>query len=1051
MLKTEDILERVTDFYQNWQPKILHFLKSEIFRVVVGVFAALFLLVMVVPLFFDNSALRFQIKQKISESLAANLEIKGDVKIAFLPTTRIVLEDVIVQNYRPDSQNLDVAKVYNFYAEKMIIEIPILSFSDNFSIKRILLEKAIIETYFDNEVSGVRDNILQQKLVKLNSGKEASVQGVGGGMSANIFPISELKINKENFKMPSVKIIDGNLISYDINAAKREIESINLDFEVSKKKLESQGNFVSENIASEFEFLAKFNQKIGDDSSYFNLKSSVADIEISGDFTGDNQMINGEILANNFSGKMKLNISQFTDFYKSYISANDLIARNLKKESRSVALDGEIVAENGELQIRNFNINSSLFDGRGAMIISKKDKLPIVDVVLNLENLNLSELIGRSSNDDRKVLNIASQVNKEEAGAKNEKTINLDLKKARKLDLFAEITIKNIKYLSGQASDANIYIETSQGGNILIMPLSVKVAGDGFIRLNGAIDNSLGSGKFVGKLEASGKNLGEFFKSIEIYWQNLKLDSLTDYKLRSDILILENEISFSNSYLNLSKDGSEILGDLNIKSSEKNLDFRGNFRANRFDVDSYFFTAGSNIYLAPGSLLKKLLWLNNLGMSGKFKIKFDQLVYNKEIFKEQETELSFSPGYFGVEKISLNSDNIDLETKIMADIRGSNPQFEIEVKGKKLHYDTAPIGSFDEKSTNKKRDIFDQIYALPSLEDFSGKVVIDIADFIVDGVALRNLKLQGSLREGIMNNSIASFGAYSGNLTYRGLVGIKIQKTLNGNISFQNIDVKPFLSDMAGINNVEGIANISASLTSYAASKENFLSNLTSEVKFSVNSPVVHGYGMSDLIRKMFALQNYRSELQNPENILFNENAKSVFKQASGSYLVEGGKNQKLKIYVKAPALNAILSGSFDLKQQIIDANFNAIFVTGNTRKQTPLNVIGNIKGAGDNIVQNTNLNQVRQYLGLSVNSAKGALLTSQEDLVNELGNGNVIEKTMLIPAQQEVFGGEQIPQEQQAAQAQNPQAQVPNQQAPKDPVQKEPEPRQQMFEVPLQ
>lgn len=1079
MLKIEDILERIEDFYQTFKPKILRLFKSEIFRISVAIFAVLFLLTIALPLFFDNSALRFQIKQKISEGLAANLEIKGDVKIKFLPSTQIIVEDVLVQNYRPESQNLDVPKVYNFYAKKMIIEIPIFSFSGDFAAKKISFENAIIESFFDNEVSKVRDNILQKKLVELSSGKDPEAQGVGSGISAKIFPVSDIKINKENYKLPSLGIVEGDLISYDINGAKREIKNINLDFEISEKKLKSSGNFLSENIASEFEFLAKFNQKAGDDSSYFKLSSSVANIEIRGDFTGDNKIIKGDILDNNFIGKLKFDISQFSDFYKSYISANDLIGRNLKKESRSVAIDGEIVADGGEVQIRNINIKSSLFDGRGAAILSKKDKLPVIDVILNLENLDLDNLIGKEeSNGSQLLANIAASVNQKELEAdnsKDEKTINLDLKKARKLDLFAEISIKNVKYLNGLASDANIYIETSEGGNLLIMPLSIKIAGDGFVRLDGVIDNSLESGgKFVGKIEASGKNLGEFFKSIEVYWQNLKLESLTEYKLSSDILITPSEIFFSNSYLNFAKDGSEFLGDLHIINGEKNLDFVGNFRANRFDVDSYFFTAGSNVYLAPGSLLKKLLWLNNLTMSGKFKIKFDSLIYNKEIFKDQETAISFGAGYFEVEKITLNSENINLESRLLADIRTSNPQFEMEIKGKKLHYNTAQLGSFDEKSNNVKRNLFDQIYALPSLEDFNGKVAINIDDFLVDDIALRDLKIEGGMRGGIMNNSVASFGTYGGNLSYRGLLGIKIQKTINGNISFKDVDIKPLLTDLFAINNIEGIANISANLTSFAASKESFLSNLTSEIKFSANSPVVHGYGMSDLIHKMFALQNNRVELQNPENILFNKNAKSVFSQASGTFLVEGGKNQKLKINIKAPALNAILSGSFDLKQKTIDANLNAIFVTGDTRKQTPINVISNIKGSGDNIMQNTNMNQVRQYLGLPVSGDKGALLPAQESLAEELKKSGVIEKTMLIPSQEfppnQALVGEasrnmnaELPmkenpqmQQGQGLDLQNPNSQMPQQQMPQQQIlnqqmPKEQAPKQQMFEVPLQ
>jgi hypothetical protein len=95
--------------------------------------------------------------------------------------------------------------------------------------------------------------------------------------------------------------------------------------------------------------------------------------------------------------------------------------------------------------------------------------------------------------------------------------------------------------------------------------------------------------------------------------------------------------------------------------------------------------------------------------------------------------------------------------------------------------------------------------------------------------------------------------------------------------------------------------------------------------------------------------------------------------------------------------------------------------------------------------MQNTNLNQVRQYLGLRVNADKVALLPSQEDLVDELKKGDVIEKTMLIPSQQDL-SVEQIPAIQTPTQ---PQAPIVQEQ--KEPESKQQMPRQQMFEVPLQ
>jgi len=70
------------------------------------------------------------------------------------------------------------------------------------------------------------------------------------------------------------------------------------------------------------------------------------------------------------------------------------------------------------------------------------------------------------------------------------------------------------------------------------------------------------------------------------------------------------------------------------------------------------------------------------------------------------------------------------------------------------------------------------------------------------------------------------------------------------------------------------------------------------------------------------------------------------------------------------------------------------------------------------------------------VSTDKGPALPSQKDLVDELKKGNVIEKTMLIPSQQEM-----------------PIEQIPAVQSPQEPPSQAPAPQQkeQMFEVPLQ
>ena len=161
------------------------------------------------------------------------------------------------------------------------------------------------------------------------------------------------------------------------------------------------------------------------------------------------------------------------------------------------------------------------------------------------------------------------------------------------------------------------------------------------------------------------------------------------------------------------------------------------------------------------------------------------------------------------------------------------------------------------------------------------------------------------------------------------------------------------------------MVNVSSSLTAAADKKEDFAKALTGEVKFSANAPTIAGYGLNDLVKKMFSPQVYASELVDSEKILFNPESNAIFKDASGVFQINGGKESKLRITTSATALNGVLSGKINLANNKIDALFNVIFLTGNLKKPTPINIATNLKGDLSAISQSSNLSQVRQYLGL--------------------------------------------------------------------------------------
>jgi hypothetical protein len=1002
--------------------KTLSFFKSEIVKIGGTAFLGAFLLVFTIPLFFDNSGLKFQITSKVAEVLGANLAIKGDVDIAFLPTPHVTIHEALIQNFKPDSENLDVATVYNFYASEIEIKLPLLTFSDEFAIKELIFKDVMLERYYDNNTAAVRENGLTSLISKVNSGQEAAQMGVGEGVSGNLFPVGQFKFSKTSYNFPKITIDSGTTILYDIFGRKKEISDINGELFLGKKKITAEGTFTSENITSNFEMLIKFNATPGKMNSFLKVASPVLNLRVDGNFPSENKTLEEGFLANDFQGQINMEIAELRSFYKSYLNNYSVIASRLKYNAKPISLSCEMVVKEGEMVVDKLEIKSTLLDGTGKINLSKKDKkIPVIDIDLTLENLDLDNIWSSEVSSNGEVKKTEEVTDKTDAEKQVEEkkesaqTINLDLtKKIKNFDLSAEIKIKNVKYLNGQIRDASLYLTASKEGEILVMPLIFQIPGEGVLRMNGAIDNHSIAPKFVGKIDVVGKSLGDVFKWLQIYSQNLKFDNLKNYTLYSDVLLLPDSISLNSLYLSLNNNGSEMLGELKVGNLGKSINTAGRFQISKFDVDDYFFTSSQNIYLAPGSLLKKLLWLNNITVSSDFDLNFDKLIYKDEVFNNQKTKLRFGHGYFEIYELSLNSDNTDLQASLAVDISSSIPKFNLKINADKLHYKTSQMNFVNRDGSVKEtedRNFFDQLYALPSIEDFSGKIALEFDDLEIDGVSMKNAKLSGMLKEGNITNAEALFDIYDGNLTYNGFLGVKLRKTINGNIVLRNASINPLLRDIFGIKNIYGIANVSANVTSVAANKSEFASNLTSEVKFSSNAPYIEGYGLSDLIKKMLYPTINAEELRDPEKILVNKDARTVFKQARGNFQISGGENGKVKIDVSAPAMNAILSGNLDPEKPSIDVLFNAIFITGNSRKQTPINIATSLKGPTDNISQSTNMDQAKQYLGLmkiDKPSNPNSLIPSQENIQPApaiqnppMQNGPAFENPQAIPNQQ--------------------------------------------------
>jgi len=1052
-------------------------LKSEGLRIGFVVFSGLFALLFFIPLLFNNAALKFQLAQKFSQISGANVVIHGDLKVAFLPSPEITVENVLLQNYKIKKSKTDnePQEIYNLYAKSIQFKLPISGFSDSV-FRKIILTDAVLESHVSSDKVVDRQDkftAIVAEFVK-KSTTEESGKSSSGGISSKLFSVADLDANSFSAaNVPDIIIINGETIFYDDLERKKEVKAINAETDISKKHVSSIGSFASEGVVSSFKFLAKFNSQSSSPDSSLEIISPVINLRVAGNITSENH----GVLGSDFKGKIEAEIFDLKSFYKSYIGGNSIIANKLKYSTSPIKISADIANESKEIVIQNILINSSLINGKGDVDLSFSDKIPLIDINFDLENLDvdgiwsgdvvsvpviaedpnkvpdcvdeMAEVVPQNQDisavvpapveaGDKTVIIAASdpksleETTKEAAkektdegakaadatvdAAKEQKKIepiNFNLTtKIRDFDLTAEIKIKDIKYMGGNIKDANLYLTVSREGEILVLPMIFRIPGDGLVRINGVLDNTTELPKFVGKFDVRGKSLKDIFQWVEIESQNLKFDSLKDYSLYADVLLLPNKTTFDNFYLNLNGGQSEFLGEIHIDNSDKTPVISSQFQVSNFKIDDYFLTSGQNAYLSPGTLLKKLLWLNNISSSGNLALSFDKLVYKDEEFIDQSLKLKIGRGYLEIKDLNLKSDKSNLTANLTIDISDKSPKFDMSIAANKLHYDTAqkiestfddPVsqGAVTEDKKIKKQNFFDQFFALPSLEGFRGSVSLTFDDLVIDNLAITNFKMSGKVSDGNIDNSDLSCGIYDGSLSYKGLIGIKINKTINGNLVLSNSSLQPLLSDLVGIENVSGVANISANITAAAGKKEEFLKNLRSEIKFNANAPTVERYGLNDLVKKMFAAASYRSELSDPEQILFNPTNKTIFKQADGTVQIGGGNGEgKVRINATAPAVNGILAGTVNVSNNTANLLFNAIFLTGNRQKQTPINIATNLKGPMNAFDQSTNSDQARQYLGLrKINNATTVINPAQQGVTN--ANPSTQTPSQQIPTQQ--------------------------------------------------
>jgi hypothetical protein len=1017
-----------TNFIINFKTKapsaFIGFFKSEGFKIGAIVFLCLFGFVKIFPSFLDNSKLKFDLTQRLSKLTQATISIKGSMEIELLPSPSITAHHVFIENYAPPSKRDKSDNFYNIYVEDLKIIFPIFRINSGKLIEKVIADNAIIEVAQPEALKKIVNGSFSAKLEGISKNISDSQKNITskGGISSWLFPINDVESVAIGLSInPSIQLNDSTITFYNEYGISKEFTKIDSTINYQKNVIEGYGSFLSQSIENEFRILAKFdsideNKKDPKDDSFFFLNSPAFELKINGHFLEKN--IDG-LLKTKFRGFLECDVMELKNLYKSLISKSDSFSSKLRYNGKSIKLSSEFYNNGKNIDLKKIIITSDLANGSGDIYLGLSDKIFTTDINLEFDDLDLDSIwstenpakkIAEKTKSQNLIENAQMVADKKDSNPKEiqekiipkpstikvrKRNISDLILEARDYDINMEIFIKNATLYEGQVKDIKFFANIANDNKILISPLSFKLPGNSEFRANGIFEESEMNSKFTGNIDGKGESLSEIFKWLQVESNNIKINNLKNYVLYGDLEITPNLTSLKNFYVNLDDKKTEFYGNVEISDNEKNRFINTDIQISEFDFEKYISLSKNNSYLNEGILFDKLLWLNQIYSNYSIKLKFDKLIYADQEFKDQNINLDFGQGYLKIPKTHFDSTKNIFDFEFNVDISDKNQITNLKLNADKLKLklktDDDPVLRIRGSS------LFDKFYKLPSLQGFSGDIDLTANEIILDDKLISNFDYKNSFKNGVFGQSKLTMQIYDGTFEYKGLCDIKYNKIINGLFSCKSCNINKILNDFYNVKAINGITNLSGNIVSIAKSVNEFKSNLNSEINLAISAPKIDGYGLNDLVKKMFSVKTFASELAEPEKILENKELSSQFVQGKGFINLKGAKNSNFSLSLSGPAINSVFSGIIFLNDETINGTLNTIFLSGTLEKKIPINIATNVFGFFDDVGHVSNLNQARQYLGLErINNQElnTKLLTQSEEKKVAKQNRNITKIT---------------------------------------------------------
>ncbi len=737
---------------------------------------------------------------------------------------------------------------------------------------------------------------------------------------------------------------------------------------ISNQNLGINGSLLVNDIPTQFDLLV--NTRDNADSKLI-VNSPILKVELEGEFF-DSDFNN--LIRSSFSGKLQANIVNPKEFFNKYFSKYNLIYGKVNSVS-AIKLGAQIESNKGNYKISDIELDSQVISGTGYVNANFSSKNAVIDSKIQITDADIDSLwsaryVGHSSEIIDFEKNIMEQfISGEKVSLDQSIIIGDQEKKKEKQPLFDSlkmdvgIKIDKAKYFHKFLSDVDIVLAVSENGALQIKKATMKIPDGGEMKVSGFFKKTNNISNFIGSYQISGRDFNNFLSWIDLRSKVLKSISGTKYDLSGEIILLSSFSALKGLKVDIDNGKNIITGNIRYDDSKdlQNADVRLNI--DKLNLTDYFdISFERNQYVSPGSLSRKLLWLNTIEAGNDISLTIDELKYHNHTFLNQEINLSIGPGVFHLKELDLESQDkaINIKLSIATDLR-LKPMIELDLQVDDFKYITSKLE--DNKKFNRL-PISNRFFLLPTLIDFNGKIKIKSSKFSIDNIDILDVDLAGSLVDGVWSIKDGSLKVYDGDFKYNGDIVLRKVKSLNGSFTYTQVDNRKFLKDVIGLNTIGGVSNVSGIFNAHGINSGNFVRSLDTKLQFIGANVKVSKFGLSELLKRMLLVSYSKIKITNPEVILFNKKYHTTFKNVKGSLELSPVRAiNKLKISADSSGINAITTGSVDLDTKSFSGLSKIIFLTGTRQNKVPINIAISHKGKFSKLNKNANLEQVKQYL----------------------------------------------------------------------------------------